>query len=570
MELPLMRSFFLLLLLLCSCQPQPRQIQEENIGDLPSPPFSELTNRSLLDPAAISINTSSIKEGVVSLQKVVSAPHLQRAHLEEVCYQLFQKLATSDDLDTTIMTLFATTAANHPLSRSIIKELLHSPSPLIQLVAVQSLSQTNDADSLLVEALRSNFIGIRLEAAWQLAKKRSKDSFFHIDALYSKLSKEFHPYMAELFAQEGSSGSIHRLRNMLYDTDEAIVISSLLAIGRHNISDLNNDVVSLTLHSPQTLEALAYALQCNESCAARERLHELSNHYDSHVQVQALLSRIFLGELSFIETLLQQAQQGDPFALSALSSCPALPHTPYSPTSRTERINHAITLLKHKECASLPYLKEIFSLADDEILFSRVSSAGTQQYVEPSTLYSFPADTRSMIYEHSLVVLEELLSQTIELEESAFLEITQYLFQQGRIELYPTLLSLLKNKRSDATIELLKKEASRVGAPYNRVSASLGLIQLGIFSERDLKEVLDFTRAKKEQPWRHPLPHMFTTQYLDQRHQTTTSAQLYVEALEMLAQSGSQEAISMLQEELEHVPMHFLPFVVGALLHATL
>jgi len=562
--------YFLFLLLLSSCTSGPKKVTHDECARLPTPPFSELKNRSLSDSEAIYIRTSSIKETVSSLQKVLSAPHLQRAHLEELCFQLFQKLAESDDLDTTIMTLLATSSTHHPLSRSITKHLLHSPSPLIQLVAVQSLFQTNDADSLLVEALRSNFIAVRFEAAWQLAKKRSRNSFFHIDALYSKLPEEFHPHMAELFAQEGSSGSIHRLRQMLYDAKDEVVVSSLLAIGKYSISELSNETLSLTAHSPHILEALAYALHCNEGSLARDRLLALSAHHNPHVQLQALLSRIAQGELPLIDIVAKKAEQGDLYALSALRSLPSLPQISQPPLSKVYTTNYALALLEHKDPAVVPYLQELLALSEDEILLPAFSPANTHQYWDLSTLYSFPEPSRPMLYEHSLVTIENLLAQTVELDESAFLDVAQFVFQQGRIELYPMVLSLLKNKRSDGAISLLQQEASRVGAPYNRVAASLGLIQLNVLPEESLKEVLEFTREKKDQPWRHPLPHVFSTQYIEKRHQNTTSAQLYVEALETLAQSGSESSISLLQKELELVPTHFLPFVVGALLHATL
>jgi len=573
MESPSVRAVCLFsLLLLSSCGPPSKYSESTSCGQLPAPPYPELKNSSPsdLDGSPVCVRTRNMKEMIDSIPRLLS-PHPQRVHLEELCYQMFQKLASSQDIDTTIMTLLATSASHHPLSISICKNFMHSRSPLIQLIAVQSLARTNGVDSLLLEALRSDFVAVRLEAAWQIAQRRSENSFFHIDALYHKLPAPFRPHMAQLYAQERSSGSVYRLRQMLYDTDDDVVTSALLAIGRHNVSELNSEIVNLTAHAPRILEALSYALQTNESRSARQRLHKLCQHTDPHVQLQASLSLIKLGEFSSVNSIVAVAEEGNLYALSALGSCKTpLPSIPQISTSRTHKINYALSLLEHKDAACVPYLKEILSLAEDEILTLSFSPAHTHSYWEISTLYSFPSSHRPMLYERSLMAKEHLLAQTLELDDRSFLDIAHFIFQQGRIELYPMLLSLMKNKRSDGVIELLRNESTRVGAPYNRAGATLGLIQLGFLPESNLEIVLEFSREKKEQPWRYPLPHLGPEEQTDKKNQASTSAQIYIEALETLSRSGSDQSITLLTKELSHAPTHFLPFVIEALLHATL
>jgi hypothetical protein len=175
--------------------------------------------------------------------------------------------------------------------------------------------------------------------------------------------------------------------------------------------------------------------------------------------------------------------------------------------------------------------------------------------------------------EQSLVAKEVLLIQSLELSETAFEEVSATVFEEGRIDLYPCLLELLENQRSEATIHLLEQEANRVGAPYNRAFATLALVRLGIEQDEGaLVSLLDFSREKDETPWRPPLPWMTFLQREEKpssQHAAAT-AQLYIEAIETLAERGTSSSIEILTKELGKTPKKYLPFVVASLLHASM
>jgi len=192
-----------------SCQPLQRPPEVTPNGELPTPPYSESSSHEIAlgDDSQMAFSTATVEDTVASIEKLQAHPDRSRyrPHLEELSAQLFQKLATSNDPDTVIMTLFATASCHHPLSRTISRELIRAEHPIIQLAAVQALCtlNTSDADYILTEALRSDYPVIRLEAGWRIACKRSHDAFFHIDALSHKLPDVFLSYMPELFAIEG-------------------------------------------------------------------------------------------------------------------------------------------------------------------------------------------------------------------------------------------------------------------------------------------------------------------------------------------------------------------------------
>ncbi len=533
---------------------------------------------SVDDDHQMAFPSTTVDEIVTSIQKLQGQQETRRyrAHLEELASQLFQKLATSNEPDAVIMTLLAATSCHHPLSRTISKELINSDYPVIQLAAIQALSalNTTDADYILIEALRSDYPIIRLEAAWRIACKRSNDAFYHIDALSHKLPEGLLSYMPELFAIEGSSNSLHRLRQFLFDPDEEVVIETLIATGRHHITGMSDLLVGLSPHSPATQEALAYGLRATDSEEARAKLHQLATYDHPCVQIQAALSLVFLGETEYQSLITDLAKKGSPFAAAALGECPE-PMTCFdlNDHSRAFQINIALSLLNQKDPGCLEQLKSILSIPDDQILMSSTSIGRSLAYWDITPSEAFEKEAWGMMKEQSLVAKESILVQALELNEASFDELATNLFEEQKVDLYPCLLQLLENQRSETSIALLRREANRIGAPFNRAFATLTLVRLGIENdEAVLASILDFSRETDEQSWRPPLPWMtfLHTDEKSSQQQAAATAKLYIETIESLAERGTPESIQILTSELNKSPKKYLPFIVASLLHATI
>lgn len=550
----------------------------------PEPPFKDLKDHSLFPstPDLLLTQASTIDEIVLSLKNLYSQPKESlppRALVEGLSEKLFYKLFESNDPEIIIMTVVAAASCHHPLSKDMCRLLLHSPYPVIQLAAVQALGtlSTHEADFILVDALRSDFPLIRLEAAWALAKKRSPNAFYHIDALFSKMPPELRPYIPEAYALEGSSLSVQRLKQLLMDPDESLVIETLLAIGRHSILSLSDSLVSFESHSPPLLEALCFSLRIVDSTQSRERLKKLVSHPNALVSTQAALSLIALGEREYLSLVESQAHQGNLCAVYSLGTVASSlfyvqqPKNADTPLS----INQGLSRLMHKDKQCLEVVRSLLTIPSDTILSMAVSPGKSLCHVEMHTSSIYPSHIRPTLEESSLRLQESIVSQTLELDEQSFLEVASYIFQEGCFTLYPCLLELLANKQSDGVISLLQKESVRVGAPFNRAYATLGLIKLHQkeIEPEEILSILNLSREKNVQSWRFFLPWSEVNSNEDDRsllQQTTMSARLYIEALSTLAESGSPQAISLLVSEASLTPKKYLPFVVSALMHASL
>jgi HEAT repeat protein len=577
MALPVKLSTLSIALCCLSCQPNLTQITSSDA--LPIPPFSDLTDHriSLGEQETIACSSGTIEETISSIQKLEAGASRgsHHIHLEELSSRLFQQVATSKDPDAVIMTLLATTACHHPLSRMMSYELIRSENPIIQLSAVQALSSLNtaEADDILTEALRSDYPAIRLEAAWKIACKRSPQAFAQIDALSYKLPDPFRSCLPELFAVEGSINSVHRMRQLLNDPDEDVIIEALVAVGRHHITGVGDLMTAMESHSPAVLEALAFGLRSVDSDQARAKLRLLAKNPTPCVRLQAALSLIFFGE-SYVATIQDLAAKGDLFAVAALGECrdPILP-TNLTDSSKAFQTNLALSLLAQKDPGCTNSLKELLALPDDQTLYSSASIGHSLWYWDIAPIESFDEGAWPMLKEQALVAKEALLIHSLDLNEDSFIEIAKTVFEEGRVDLFPCLIQLLENQRSDAVIDLLRQESHRVGAPYNRAFATLCLVRLGIEKdEKSLQTILNFAREQDEQSWRPPLP-WFVFTHGDEKQtsqQAAASAELYIGTIDALSMLGTDEAIDTLSAELSKAPKKFLPFVVASLLHATL
>jgi HEAT repeat protein len=548
-------------------------------GDLPSAPYTHLTNTSLglREDIPLIVSHANLQETLLDIKKLQAYANRPsyRSHLETLSSEVFQKIANGGDLDATIMTLMATTACHHPISYGLAQQLLRHPHPIVQLCAVQALSQINSsfADQILIEALRSDFPIIRLEAAYKIACKRGKDSFFHLDALSYKLPEPLLPYLPELFAIEGSSQAMTKLRHFLYSKDEEIVIHSLLAIGRQHLSEFSDTLLAFDPHSPSVVEALAFALRAADQTKAIDRLKKLLLHPNSCVQIQSALSLAFLGETSYQDKIIQLAEQGNLFALFALSECPHAHFFTLHEKSKSFAINKALAMLRQKDTEAVGTICNLLSSDEDKVIYMSPSSGYTSIYWDIAPLHSFEADQRPVLFEQSLSYKEEILSASLELSEEAFFTIASYVFDNEIIPLYPCLIGLLKNQESDLGIALLEKEANAIGRPYNRAFAQLALFQLrSSKDEESLQKILDFARQKPERPWRFPVPWASFARQEDRgkEQQTNASARLYIETLQTLSEASSQKSINILVAELSQAQTPYVPFICAALLHATL
>ncbi|MBH8575627.1 hypothetical protein I8752_21975, partial [Nostocaceae cyanobacterium CENA369] len=162
-------------------------------------------------------------------------------------------------------------------------------------------------------------------------------------------------------------------------------------------------------------------------------------------------------------------------------------------TDLSVRANAALSLIKKKIPISEALLKEFLVKDQRDLGFQAVSSpAGSLSCwrVIPN------AEHKKSLYpgllSQSLLFRQQILQLCLELSEEDFLTAAKLVMDHKQTELVPLLIELMVNHQSPKSIEFLKDQQQRAGAPFIRQFCTLALFKLkesGFYEEQLYKWV---------------------------------------------------------------------------------
>ncbi|MBS0656074.1 MAG: hypothetical protein JSR46_09870, partial [Verrucomicrobia bacterium] len=193
--------------------------------------------------------------------------------LEELGLAILQQGARSQSTEDVVNCLYGVSIALETRALPVIDKAFVSDAPELQRTALSVLAtlNTDQANAMLEEAMKSDYVMVRLEAAYLLAQRRAHSAFAHIDTLMLKVPSEIRPLFAELFALEGSGQSTLALRRLLFDQETDVRAEAVLAVTHHHRDDFLPEIHRLA-QEPSSIqqEACSYAFGvfCDERAAA--------------------------------------------------------------------------------------------------------------------------------------------------------------------------------------------------------------------------------------------------------------------------------------------------------------
>jgi HEAT repeat protein len=260
-------------------------------------------------------------------------------------------------------------------------------------------------------------------------------------------------------------------------------LQAVLSASRYGRDDLLPGIRARSTHlNSAEQEACARALGELRDSSSIPRLKRLAQASAPALRLAALQSLFALGDAAAAEPIRQMAQQQQPFAIALLGALPGSEEA-LLPLLRTEalqvRLNAALSLLRLRDARCLPTLYEVLLRDGRDLGFQpHFSPGGSLMAWKAIPSFAQHADHEDLAAA-SLGMREQTLRFCIELPELAFLEIAETLFLSKQGELIPQVIALLENKRSPASIRLLKRYAQRAGAPLVRAYCNLALYRLG-------------------------------------------------------------------------------------------
>lgn len=424
----------------------------------------------------------------LAIDRLLEEKTLNFEMLRKLSTILIEQGAKSGVPEKELLSLYGAMYGGHPFSMEICHTTMTSKSPYTQMATIQFLGSLGDdrGQELLMECFSSPHLQIRMEAAYQLAREKSRKATPMIESLINHLPPPFKAYFPELLAMIGTDEATASLKRLTRDPFLNVRLSAFLTAAKYGRDDFLPSLRSLATHSHiSEKEASATALGILADSSSIPRLKILASDQEETVRLAAARSLTRLGDPSYEKLILEEALKKNLFAISLLQNShegrTALASLIYD-NDIAVRINAAIALLSLKDPrAATPLLEFLISDSRDIGLYPFYSQGGSLMYwrVAPSITQlskKFEQDLVSL----TLNVKEQLLSQAIEFSEPVFLKICRTIFAKGELALVPLATHLIENLATPSANEFLKACSERVGHPLVRTYANLALCRLGI------------------------------------------------------------------------------------------
>lgn len=491
--------------------------------------------------------------------------------------QLEQGMKSSDP-EEQLLSLFGAHLAGVSASIDILEAGIKSPHAETQIAAIQFLGnlQEDRSEELLTRAMASPFLFTRMQAAEQLALRKSRSAVGQIESLMYRLPPEFRFFFPPFFAAIGTPEAISLLRHMMDEPARMTRVEAILSAARFGRDDLIKTIrAKSTLSELAEQEACCWALGALKDSKSIPILKKRAESSAPHVRIAALQALYSLGNEEAKHKLIEEAAQGEFLAMGALGNLVGGEDTLYTLTKSKDihtRFNATLSLLQRRDPRVIEALKEFLIWDTKDLGFEIhhspghslsfwrvVPSAVSHQKASPFDLLAFSAHVR-----------EELIRATIELPETAFLRLAEKILLSGQAELVPMTISLLENIRTKEALDLLRRQSITVGYPLLRTYAQLALLRLGEGSQDPIaqwiatKHTVEMIRFRKILPWdahsweNHSGPELTPEE----------NSRLLIECYEALAAQHSPRGLDLLLLGLKTGHPKNRPVLAGLLVHA--
>jgi HEAT repeat protein len=437
--------------------------------------------------------------------------------LQQMGLIILEQGARSPDPETQLTSIFGSSIAGIAASIDILEAGITSPHPQTQMAAIQFLGHLQDdrCEELLTKAMSSDYFFTRLEAAYQLAVRKSRTAVGQIESLMYKIPPQMRFFFPQFFALIGTSDAIALLRHMMDDQFHMTRIEAILSAARFGRDDLLPMIRSRSTHlNIAEQEACATAIGYLKDSKSIPLLKNLTQSPSINVKLAARHSLYTLGDDPSKEEIAELAKKGNLFAISILGDIPGSEKTLFPLTRNSDlqiRFNAAFALLKLGDPRVSESLLEFLIRDSRDLGFQPQYSLGNSLMawkVIPSA-QQHQQEGRNDLLTLSVSVREHMLRECLELAPIQFLQLANILFDTKQIDLIPLLIALMENLQTPEAVELLMAKAQTAGAPLTRAYCNLALLRLkkgdaykaAVMNWISVKKNTEMIRFRPMLPW---------------------------------------------------------------------
>lgn len=483
--------------------------------------------------------------------------------LQQMALIILEQGARSPDPETQLTSIFGSNVAGISASIDILEAGINSPQPQIQIAAIQFLGHLQDdrCEELLTKAMSSDYFFTRLEAAYQLAKRKSRTAVGQIESLMYKVPPQMRFFFPQFFALIGTSDAISLLRYMMDDKFHMTRVEAILSAAQFGRDDLLPMIRSRATHlNIAEQEACAKAIGYLKDSKSIPLLKKLSKSPSINVKLAASYSLYLLGEESAKEEVASLAKEGNLFAINLLGNIHGMEDKllPLVRDSNLQiRFNAIFSSLKLGDARLLEEFLEFilrdsrdlgfqpqYSIGNSLMSWKVIPSAQQHQKENPNDLVAF-----------SINVREYMLKECLELPPEAFLKIANALFDSRQVDLIPLLIALMENLQTPEAIELLETKAQTAGAPLTRAYCNLALLRLkkgeqyktAVLNWISVKKNTEIFRFRPMLPWNAKISEKNNVFELTPEEHS----RLLIECYQTIAQEHDEQSIDIILEGLK-------------------
>lgn len=497
--------------------------------------------------------------------------------LQRLAEMVLEQGAKSSESEEQLISLLGLKIAGIQTTKEILESGITSRHPEVQLATLQLIGQLQDDrfESLLNKAMSSGFLYTRLEAAYQLAIRKTQNSVGQVESLMHKLPPEMRFFFPQFFALVGSSDAILLLKQLLDDPIQKTRIEAILHSAKAGYEELLPNIRRKATHiNPAEQEACCFALGTLKDTHALSILRNLSLSTNDNVNLAANYSLYLLGEETAKEKIFSLAKRKNLFAIATLGKIIGSERVLTSLLQENHlqiRFNAMLSLLDLKNESCVPYLKEFLIRDSRDFGFQpqmTIGNAFTAWKVVPS-MQQHMKDSFYDLIGLSLHVKEEILKKSIELSPDAFVDLASFLLDTRQLELIPAISSLLQNLQTPKAIALLERHAQRAKVPLIRNYCNLALFQCN--KNMPSKQlILEWIRSQQNTQiiqFRPLLPRK--SYFKDKTAFELTpeeNSQLLISCYQVISNQHTEEGLDVLLNSLQQGHQKNRPLIAGLLI----
>jgi len=429
---------------------------------------------------------------------------------------------------------------------------------------------------ILHRAMSSNYLGIRMEAAYYMAAKKHPHAVGQIEGLMYRLPPFFKPFFPSLFALIGTNDATLSLRRLIEDIDPNTRVESIQHVARLGRDDFLPSLRRKLTHTHiAELEAAAFAVGALKDSHSIPKLKKLLNNQTDTIRLAASIALLQLGDRSHIPIITSLANESNLFAIAALGAISETEETLAKLTRSKDlqvRTNAAISLLQRRDPRCLGALSEILITDMRDLAFYPFPSVGKSlSAIKAVPSAELRSKDKTIDLSCSQAFREHLLREALHLPEVDFLKLARSILYRQQNDLIPTTITLLENLQTDGAIALLKEGAEKISTPLIRDYCHLALFRLkeeGPYEEYINRWVMNQKEAELIQ-LRPLLPWQYRLDRSDYTLSPEETSQLLIEAFLSIASRRDEKSISFLLEAIESGNPQNRFALMGLLMKAT-